>query len=183
MMLSDGRFSFSPSSNSRALEKNWAKVRVETFSLEMTSLRKHLKVSLRPITNMSICNRVSAASGKLYFWYYSRTRVWNDWMDIDSGILFEDSKKITCALDYRFSTNIVLWQFSQPLCSVTFILCCNLRADGRSEYVTLRLRESGLESSQGFGPFGRWQIIIAVDPLWRVNEIFHNTIISEICQE
>ena len=57
----------SPASKSRALEITWVKVSVARFSLAIMSLRKDLKVSLRPITNMSLCKRSSTAVGKLHF--------------------------------------------------------------------------------------------------------------------
>ena len=52
---------------SRALLITCAKVRVVRFSQEMRSLLKCLKVSLRPITKMSLCSQLSTADRKLHF--------------------------------------------------------------------------------------------------------------------
>ena len=55
-----------PASKSRALEITCVNDSVDKFSLLITSLRKGLKVSLRPIMNMSRRGRSSTAVGKLH---------------------------------------------------------------------------------------------------------------------
>ena len=57
----------SPASKSLALAITWANDSVDKFFLAMTSLWKGLKVSLRPIMNISLCRRSSTAVGKLNF--------------------------------------------------------------------------------------------------------------------
>ena len=61
----------------------WANVsEVKSSSWEMISLRKRGNASFKPITKLSLCNRLSSAEGKLHFCYSKRMSVRHASIDI-----------------------------------------------------------------------------------------------------
>jgi len=64
-----------------------------------------------------------------------------------------------------------------------FIFIGDLGVDGCGKYIPLGLRESSSKSHHNFGSFRLYPVVVAVHIFGGVDVVFHDAIISEVCNE